>query len=546
MTTEELNTIVQAVIDKINGQVIDFDVVSSTPESTDLLSAVRSKGDGTYQGVTLKWNDVANAVTREAKGYRDDAVSAKTNVENMKASVEQTVSDFNTLAEEKKTEVQGVYQTDLNELKGDLTVTINNVKQELDDKKITKFYASNNGNMSLPDSDNGKPSDMKIFGKSVQDGTPSPDVPIEIQSVANPVVMMVGKNLLNPSKLRDGDYDRENQGIRVSVDIGDRVYVKKGTKVSLSFTKTTALKRIWLIITDSSNKNLEFLFINSTENATATTTKDGYLTPIFGGTPNSDGTWGLITVNDVIEAKPQLEYGDITEYVPYVATSSYIPYTLNAIPVESGGNVTIDGQQYIADYVDVERRKLVRMVRIKTITVSSDTITYNESSKFFSIYVTEILQTNVLQGLYVSKCNKYKYDLNIWNDLTIENGYVTNMNNLLIRDLRFNDVTSFRNSLQSNPIKLMHRLAIPTETDLTESDITALSSLATYYPVTNVSVVSSQLDGHAIFNYPLNMANGWNYVMQQIGETRPIIYDTQVKTIENLIDTAILTAMMEA
>lgn len=120
MTTEELNTIVQAVVDKINEQVIDFDVVSSTPESTDLLSAVRPQGDGTYQGVTMKWDDVANAVTREAKGYRDEAASAKTNVENMKASVDQTVSDFNTLAEQKKAEVQGVYQTDLNELKGDL------------------------------------------------------------------------------------------------------------------------------------------------------------------------------------------------------------------------------------------------------------------------------------------------------------------------------------------------------------------------------------------------------------------------------------------
>lgn len=35
---------------------------------------------------------------------------------------------------------------------------------------------------------------------------------------------------------------------------------------------------------------------------------------------------------------------------------------LNAIPVSSGGNVTIDGQQYIADYVDVERGKLVKRV----------------------------------------------------------------------------------------------------------------------------------------------------------------------------------------
>ena len=137
MTTEELNTIVQAVIDKINEQVIDFDVVQSVPESTDLLSAVRPKGDGTYQGVTLKWDNVANAVTREAKGYRDEAASAKTNVENMKASVEQTVSGFNTLAEQKKAEVQGVYKTDLNELKGDLSDVKNTFNTRLVNIKLS-------------------------------------------------------------------------------------------------------------------------------------------------------------------------------------------------------------------------------------------------------------------------------------------------------------------------------------------------------------------------------------------------------------------------
>ena len=39
-----------------------------------------------------------------------------------------------------------------------------------------------------------------------------------------------------------------------------------------------------------------------------------------------------------------------------------LPYTLNAIPVSSDGNVTINGQQYIADYADVKRGKLVKMV----------------------------------------------------------------------------------------------------------------------------------------------------------------------------------------
>lgn len=54
---------------------------------------------------------------------------------------------------------------------------------------------------------------------------------------------------------------------------------------------------------------------------------------------------------------------EVTPYEPYRDEQTVtLPYTLNAIPVSSGGNVTIDGQQYIADYVDVERGKLVRMV----------------------------------------------------------------------------------------------------------------------------------------------------------------------------------------
>ncbi len=53
-----------------------------------------------------------------------ETTQAKGDVESMKASIEKTVADFNALAEEKKLEVQGVYQTDLNELKGDLVDVI--------------------------------------------------------------------------------------------------------------------------------------------------------------------------------------------------------------------------------------------------------------------------------------------------------------------------------------------------------------------------------------------------------------------------------------
>ena len=124
---------------------------------------------------------------------------------------------------------------------GPLKKEIGLLKEDLSNK-ITKFYASNQGETHLADSDNGKIQDMMIYGKSSQDGTPTPENPVEIKSVVNPTV-----------------------------------------KVS-----------------------------------------------------NEDGTKSQTVT---------------------------LPYTLNAIPVSSDGNVTIDGQQYIADYVDVERGKLVKKLK---------------------------------------------------------------------------------------------------------------------------------------------------------------------------------------
>ena len=64
----------------------------------------------------------AETAQQGAEGAMDTAVAAKNSVSTMKTSVEQIVSDFNTLAAEKKAEVESVYQTDLNELKGDLSI----------------------------------------------------------------------------------------------------------------------------------------------------------------------------------------------------------------------------------------------------------------------------------------------------------------------------------------------------------------------------------------------------------------------------------------
>ena len=143
MTEAEKNEIVGLVMTEISSQAVDFDITTEQPQANDLLTAVRENESGGYRGVTIKWDDVARIATELANQAATRAEQAKTNVENMKSSVEQTVTDFNALAEEKKQEVQGVYQSDLNELKGDLTAVQNafntrlvNIKLSLTDEGL--------------------------------------------------------------------------------------------------------------------------------------------------------------------------------------------------------------------------------------------------------------------------------------------------------------------------------------------------------------------------------------------------------------------------
>ena len=143
MTEAEKNEIVGLVMTQISSQAVDFDIATEQPQANDLLTAVRQTSSGAYVGVTIKWDDVARIATELANQAATRAEQAKTNVENMKSSVEQTVTDFNALADQKKSEVESVYQTDLNELKGDLTAVQNafntrlvNIKLSLTDEGL--------------------------------------------------------------------------------------------------------------------------------------------------------------------------------------------------------------------------------------------------------------------------------------------------------------------------------------------------------------------------------------------------------------------------
>ena len=290
------------------------------------------------------------------------------------------------------------------------------LKEEISNK-ITKFYASNQGETHITDSDNGKIQDMMLYGKSSQDGTPTPDNPVEIKSVMNPKVEVLNEN----------------------------------------------------------------------------------------------GTESQIVT---------------------------IPYTLNAIPVSSGGNVTIGEQQYISDYVDVEKGKLYRKVKRLNLKDVDD------------IRITHGFHSNGNGYLSVGDRNINKehrpisnrYKSSGWTD---KSGYtyIPSSNSIIFVDDRFTDRQTAIKLVQDTYV--IYALSSQTEEDLSLEQIKSLKSLSTYYPTTNISANSEQLDGYTVFNYPISMANGWNYVKKQLNDNRDYIYDMDIQSAEAYVNSEYAVVLTE-
>ena len=344
---------------------------------------------------------------------------------------------------------------------GPLKKEIGLIKEDLSNK-ITKFYASNQGETHITDSDNGKIRDMMIYGKSSQDGTPTPENPVEIKSVVNPTVKVFGKNLWNPIL---GGYISGNDG---SISGVSKTVAAVTDFIKTSGKDITVIARNFSSAIGSSYAYRIGLYNAEKKWIKNVIPKDGNKYSI--NTFNTTGTEYIrVSAPSGIYDTIQIEKGsEATPYEPYTEQSAQLSYTLNAIPVTSGGNVTIDGQQYIADYVNVERGKLVKMV---------------DSSKL--------------------------------------------------------------DNTQSIVNKTEWLLAEPQEIDLTQKEVQTLKTLATYYPTTNINVNSEQLDGYTVFNYPISMANGWNYVKQQLNDNRDYIYDMDLQSAEAYVNSEYAVALTE-
>ena len=437
---------------------------------------------------------------------------------------------------------------------------------ELADKKITKFYASNQGETHITDSDNGKIQDMMIYGKSSQDGTPSPENPVEIKSVVNPTIKLLGSNIL---KIPDGEYQQSGLTITVSNGVVELKGTAESDIIDITLTRQDKL---------SFKAGTELIFspnnVNDTEQNACYLDFSNDRTKGFSVVNNNINTPYIITENDTKHPfglyirihegatyeriwKPQVLIGKtITPFKPYIEQSVTLPITLNAISIIRGGNVTIDGQEYIADYIDLDCGKLVKHLYAGKLSDLQYTLNYSLDNKWYDSSISNSFELTNLSykgisfkssSMTTGFFNKAKtYTFTGFYAKGIECGVMNSEGYMVINlpiSLGISTPDLFRE--WANECYIIKMLTIPIESNLTVEEIEAFKKLSAYYPITNISVASEQLDGYTVFNYPISLANGWNYVKQQLNDNRDYIYDMDLQSAEAYVNSEYAVTLTE-
>lgn len=177
--------------------------------------------------------------------------------------------------------------------------------------------------------------------------------------------------------------------------------------------------------------------------------------------------------------------------------------TLNAIPVSSGGNVTVGGQQWVCDEVDLERGvKVQRVGKVEmSDTVYRGFLSMNpwdthgldkvQPFRFKSIRTVSksMIICTALPGIVegeawgkMYECIGYVGKTDSYIDF-----YIANERLGTTAETTADDASkALMKWLETNPFSFIYALTTPIETPLTPAEIAAFNAFTTYYPVTIV------------------------------------------------------------
>ncbi len=353
---------------------------------------------------------------------------------------------------------------------------------------------------------------LNLYGKSTQDGTPTPDNPVEIVSVGDSGTVEIttcGKNLflwndytgapftawghtsINKSNAAI-NYTAKEDAASSGTYIAHNDFIKYFTTLLnvKSFTLSCEMRA------DIDNVTVAFGMQRSAMSTcnvnvdwkkyicVSSYTDDSACQPVW-------SMRNLVQTATLYIRNIQIEIGDTaTDYEPYKATTASITSVLPlcGIPVDSGGNYTdSNGQQWVCDeliYNADGTGKIVKRIGSYTISSSSDVHLIENIGVYRRFAIWNIPHKNMSMS---APCTAYKYQ----SGFEFNSGDIDSYANCFVlvnSTARFvSNATTVDEFIAANiGVKFTYPLAEPTEIELTASEISALRQLQTFDGVTNI------------------------------------------------------------
>ena len=321
-------------------------------------------------------------------------------------------------------------------------------------------------------------SGLRIFGKSTQDGTPTPDAPVEIVSVENPVVMVAGKNLLPTND----SIELIPGGSNYVPIVSSPIYLTGGT-YTFSFDITqggTSCSRNTPQFTNTETLDVYYGTVATNDNLSAGRHK--HIIDIPKGIYNVLWWCNKLETAQTVSAM-QLEFGSIeTKYEQYKSTKTVeLAHTLPGIPVTSGGNYTDDnGQEWVCDEVDLERGVYVQRVK-KVVYNGGESWTKSGTSITCYLRTPEALQEQPMCDRLGPRAEDGAPYIRMG---TTGDGITALI--VSFGQIEPNTVDAFKATLTEHPLNVQYALINPIETPLSDPEIAAYRALHTNCPNTTI------------------------------------------------------------
>lgn len=329
---------------------------------------------------------------------------------------------------------------------------------------------------------------LTVYGRSTQDGTPTPDAPVPIVSAGDGgsiTVKVTGRNILD---MRNSGKSVTNSGVTYTRN-ADYSFTRAGTATESTGNVWMAggylikpkadLSNVFCVLLKGVKYSIKDCVLLATSpagsalvarNENFVPTQDMYIT----GVRNENFIVGK-TYNDIVY--PAVYVGEkALQYEPYREQLLTLPTPngLPGIPVTSGGNYTDpSGQQWVCDEVDLARGAKVQ--RVYKVDVDGENV------KFVQADIYANLTSRGLPFALIDNGQKI-YAVSTFTNLGLyynsESGFL-----YLIKD---NISDKFNESCKKQLGKVYYALANPIETPLTPAELAAYKALTTYAPDTVV------------------------------------------------------------